>query len=128
MENNDNLRMKLLGKWGRWASTHWGKTLLIALGITLIMGIGASRLKLEMTFYSMMPKGSQQVRDMKKIIENFPSASGIVVVLEAKEKDNRAQAEIAVKKTVDILSRELLKAEFSEYIIRVQGQLDIDFF
>ena len=128
MENNDNLRMKLLGKWGKWASIHWGKTLLIALGITLIMGIGASRLKLEMTFYSMMPKGSQQVRDMKRIIENFPAASSIVVVLEAKEKDDRAQAEIAVKKAVDILSRELLRAEFSEYIIRVQGKLDIDFF
>ena len=128
MENNDNLRMKLLGKWGKWASIHWGKTLLIALGITLIMGIGASRLKLEMTFYSMMPKGSQQVRDMKRIIENFPAASSIVVVLEAKEKDDRAQAEIAVKKAVDILSRELLKSEFSEYIIRVQGKLDIDFF
>ena len=120
--------MKLLGKWGKWASIHWGKTLLIALGITLIMGIGASRLKLEMTFYSMMPKGSQQVRDMKRIIENFPAASSIVVVLEAKEKDDRAQAEIAVKKAVDILSRELLRAEFSEYIIRVQGKLDIDFF
>ena len=128
MENNDNLRMKLLGKWGKWASIHWGKTLLIALGITLIMGIGASRLKLEMTFYSMMPKGSQQVRDMKRIIENFPAASSIVVVLEAKEKDDRAQAEIAVKKAVDILSRELLKSEFSEYIIRVQGKLDTDFF
>ncbi|MBA7480775.1 hypothetical protein ES707_16237 [subsurface metagenome] len=128
MENNDNLRMKLLGKWGKWASIHWGKTLLIALGITLIMGIGASRLKLEMTFYSMMPKGSQQVRDMKRIIENFPVASSIVVVLEAKEKDDRAQAEITVKKAVDILSRELLKSEFSEYIIRVQGKLDIDFF
>ena len=120
--------MKLLGKWGKWASIHWGKTLLIALGITMIMGIGASRLKLEMTFYSMMPKGSQQVRDMKRIIENFPAASSIVVVLEAKEKDDRAQAEIAVKKAVDILSRELLKSEFSEYIIRVQGKLDIDFF
>lgn len=128
MENNDNLRMKLLGKWGRWASTHWGKTLLIALAITLIMGIGASRLKMEMTFYSMMPKGSQQVRDLKKITENFPAASSIVVVLEAKDKSDRAEAEIAVKKAVDILSRELLKSEFSEYIIRVQGKLDIDFF
>jgi len=128
MESSDNLRMKLLGKWGRWASIHWGKTLLIAFGITLIMGIGASRLKMEMTFYSMMPKGSQQVRDLKKIIENFPAASSILVVLEAKEKGDRAQAEIAVKKAVDILSRELLKAEFSEYIIRVQGKLDVDFF
>ncbi len=128
MENNDNLRMKLLGKWGRWAATHWGRALLIALAITLVMGIGASQLKLEMTFYSMMPKGSQQVRDMKKIIENFPAASSIVVVLEAKDKSDRAEAEIAVRKAVDSLSRELLKAEFSEYILRVQGKLDIDFF
>ena len=128
MENNDNLRMKLLGKWGRWASVHWGKTLLLALGITLIMGIGASRLKLEMSFYSMLPEGSQQVRDLKKIIKNFPAASSIVVVLEAKDKSDRVEAEITVKRAVDILSRELLKSEFSEHIIRVQGKLDIDFF
>ncbi len=126
--NEESLRMKFLGKWGRWACVHWAKALLIALGITLIMGIGASRLKMEMTFYSMMPKGSPQVRDMKKIIENFPAASSIVVVLEAKDKSDRALAEITVKKAVDILSMELLKAEFSEHIIRVQGKLDLNFF
>ncbi|MQY76982.1 MAG: hypothetical protein GH155_05055, partial [Spirochaeta sp.] len=128
MENNHNLRMKLLGRWGEWASVHWMKTLLVALGITLIMVIGASMLKMEMTFYSMMPQGSQQVRDLKKIIDNFPAASSIVVVLEAKQKDDRAQSEMAVKKAVDVLSRELLDSEFSQYILRIQGKLDIEFF
>ena len=127
-KNEEMLRMKLLGKWGAWASVHWGKALLIGLAITLFMGIGASRLKLELTFYSMMPKGSPQVRDLKKITENFPAASSIIVVLEAKEKNNRALAEQRVKNAVDVLTEELKKPELSGYITRVQGKLDLDFF
>ena len=42
VRNAETLRMKQHGKWGAWASAHWGKALLIALGITLVMGIGMS--------------------------------------------------------------------------------------
>ena len=75
-----------------------------------------------------MPQGSTQVRDLKKITENFPAASSIIVVLEATEKNNSALAEQRVKNAVDILTEELKKPELSGYITRVQGKLDLDFF
>jgi len=54
------MRMRLLGSWGRWASRNWGKTLFMALAVTLVAGIGVSRLQMELTYYSLLPSGSPQ--------------------------------------------------------------------
>ena len=124
----DSLRMKLLGKWGAWASAHWGKALLISLGITLVMGIGMSMVQMELTFYAMMPEGSRQVRDLKTITEKFPAASGIIVVVEALDKKNKEKAEETVKRAIDVLTEELSNPTYSEYVARVQGKMDMDFF
>ena len=119
---------KMLGRWGEWSSTHWGKTLLIALLITVVMGFGFHFLKLELTYYSMMPRASQKVRDLKEIIENFPAASSIVVILEAKNRQNRKEASNTVKAAVDKLTEELSGPEYSEYIEQVDGKMNLDFF
>ncbi len=55
MEKNLNFREKLLSKWARWSVGNWGKAFLIALLITILLGFGISRLRMEMTFYSMLP-------------------------------------------------------------------------
>ena len=113
---------------GGWSSAHWGKTLLIALFITVVMGFGFHFLKLELTYYSMMPRASQKVRDLKEIIENFPAASSIVVVLEAKNRQNGKEASHTVKAAVDKLTEELSGPEYSEYIEQVDGKMNLDFF
>jgi predicted RND superfamily exporter protein len=124
----ESLRMRLLGKWGAWASVHWAKALLLALVLTAIMAVGMSMVEAEFTFYSIMPEGSPQVRDMKRIIENFPVASSIIVVLEAKEKSDRIQAEHTVTKAVDAICEELSNPAYSKYIARVQGHIDVEFY
>jgi len=124
----DSFRMRVLGRWGAWASVHWVKALLMGAVVTAIMGIGMSRVEAEFTFYSIMPEGSPQVRDMKRITENFPVASSIIVVLEAEEKSDAIRAERAVTHAVDLISAELSKPEYSRYIARVQGKLDVEFF
>ena len=127
-KNEDNFRLRMLARWGAWASAHWGKALLIALGITLVMGIGMSMVQMELTFYAMMPEGSQQVRDLKTITEKFPAASGIIVVVEALDKENKEKAEETVKRAIDVLTDELSSPAYSEYVARVQGKMDMDFF
>jgi predicted RND superfamily exporter protein len=122
----DTRRMRLLGRWGEWACRHWAKALLFALGITLVLGSGISRLKLELSFYSIMPKGSQQVRDLKKITESFPAANSIVAVLEADAKD--PDAEKQVTRAVDALAAEISRPEYAPYVARVQSRLDLEFF
>ncbi len=120
--------VRMLGGWGEWASTHWGKTLLIALLITVILGIGISFLKLELTYYSMMPRASKQVRDLKKIIEEFPAASSIVVVIGAKDTHNKEVAKRTVERAVDDLSKLLSSSKYSKYVAQVDGRMDLSFF
>jgi predicted RND superfamily exporter protein len=120
-------RARLIGAWGTWTARNWGKALLIALAITAALGLGLSRLSLELTYYSMMPKGSVKVRDLKKIIEEFPAASSIVVVLEAGDTSDREQAQQTVTTAVDFLEHELSRPEYAGSITRVQGRLDLDF-
>lgn len=124
----DSFRMRVLGRWGAWASVHWAKALLMGAVVTAIMGVGMSMVEAEFTFYSIMPEGSPQVRDMKRIIENFPVASSIIVVLEAEEKSDPIRAESAVTHAVDLIAAELSRPEYSRYIARVQGKLDVEFF
>ncbi len=128
MQHDDSPRRKLLGAWGKWAAEHWGATLLIAIGITAVMAVGVLRLRMEMTFYSLLPEGSRQVNDLKTIEEQFPVASSIVVVLEAEHRNPADEAERMVKQAVDALSEELGASEYSGFLVRVEGKLHQSFF
>ena len=128
MNSTKSIKTKILEKWGGWAVTHWGGALLIGLGITIITCIGFGFLQMEMTFYSILPRGSKQVENLKSIIENFPLSSAITVVVEAKDKTDKEQAKNAIKKSIDSIVREFEKSEYSEYISDITGKMDIDFF
>lgn len=121
-------RERLLARWGRWSADHWGKTLLIGGVITAILTLGIMQLKLEMTFFSIMPGSSSQVQDFKRIIEEFPYASGITIVLDGRHIDDEDQARDRVKEAIDIITTELKGEEFSPYVAEVTGKLDIDYF
>jgi len=127
-EKDNSIRRKLLGSWGRWAAGHWGLTLLIAVAITAVMAVGAGSLRLEMTFHSLLPEGSKQVKELKKIEKLFPAASSIVVVIEAEQGNPVQAAERTVTRAVDVLTEELSTFVDSGPLVRVQGKLDRDFF
>lgn len=128
MLTENNLRTRILGKWASWSSKYWGRALFILFIITAIMAIGVSILKLEMTIYSMLPNNSTQVEDMKQIMKEFPAASSILAVVDARGIENPVKAERMVKKTVDALTLELSKEKYSDHIVQVYGNYDMDFF
>jgi len=128
VKSKENARERILAAWGSWASRNWGKTLLIALALTLIMIIGVSRLHLEMTFFSVMPGSSTQVQDMKRIMAEFPFASSITVVVDGRMIEDRDKAEQTVKATVDSLVKEFSREEHAEYVADVFGRVDMEFF
>jgi predicted RND superfamily exporter protein len=92
------------------------------------MGFGISLLKMEMTFYSILPNHSHQVRDMKMILEEFPAASSILAVVDARHIVDPLEAEKKVKEAVDSIVRRLSGEEFSDYVVRVTGKTDINAF
>ena len=66
-----------LVRWAFWASNHPGRVFLIVGVVTLIMTLGDSLMELEMTFFSIMPQNSSQVRDLKRITKEYPFASSL---------------------------------------------------
>lgn len=127
-EHKDNFRERILGSWAVWSSQNWGKSFLILLAISIIMGFGISRLKMEMTFYSILPSNSNQVRDMKMILEEFPAASSILVVVDGRGIEDPDEAEEMVKKGIDSIVEKLSEDQFSDYVVRVVGKTDISAF
>jgi predicted RND superfamily exporter protein len=123
-----NLREKILGRWARWSVENWGKALLIVLGLTIAIGYGMTRLRMEMTFYSILPDKSNQVKDLKRIIEEFPSASGILVVVDGRSIQDTPEAERTVKNTIDGLIREYSKEEYEPYVSGTTGRMDMTLF
>ncbi|MBN2533176.1 MAG: MMPL family transporter [Spirochaetales bacterium] len=128
MENRKSIKTVLLEKWGAWAVTHWIKAMAIGIIITVIAIIGFSMLEMEMTFYSILPRGSKQVEDLKNIIENFPLSSAITVVVEPEDKTDREAAIRIIKQSIDALINEFEKPEYKEYINNVSGKADRNFF
>ncbi len=79
------VKKSTLTRWALWAGNHPGKAILIALAVTLILTLGVSKLEMEMTFLSIMPKNSPQVKNLDKIIKEFPFASSLVLVVDGRE-------------------------------------------
>ena len=111
----------ILVKWGVWAVGHRWKTLLIALLITTAAAVGLSFLHLEMTFYSILPRSSVKVDELKRITEDFPSASNIIMVIEGDDP-------IALRSAVDAVINELSDDQYSEIINSVWGRINTEAF
>jgi len=127
MQKN-NWREKTLGRWARWSVENWGKALLIVLGLTIIIGFGMTSLRMEMTFYSILPDKSNQVRDLQKIVEEFPAASGILVVVDGRSVQDPLEAEKTVKRTIDALIKEYSEEQYKPYVSGVTGKMDMTLF
>ncbi len=128
MNQSQNFREKVLSRWAGWSIENWGKALLIALAITVLLGFGISRLRMEMTFYSMLPDKSNQVRDLKNIVENFSYASAVLVVVDGRSIDDPVEAEKTVKQTIDAITLEYSNDLYNPYIASVIGKVDMNLF
>lgn len=123
-----SFRIKLLTGWGRWSLAHWRIALAIVAGITLVMLYGVTLVEPQMTYYSILPQKDTSVQDLKKIINNFPLASGIIAVIDGRNIDDPLEAEKRVKSTIDELEVKMSKGIYSRYVIRAAGKMDLSLF
>ncbi len=124
----ESFRIRVLRAWGRWSTEHWKKTIAIVLGITIVMFYGMSLVDMQMTYYSLLPQKSKNVRDLKRIIRNFPMASGIIAVVYGRGIKDSKEAEQKVKTAIAALSREFKRPQYRKYVIRTMGKNDISLF
>ncbi len=115
-----------MGRLGSFFALNPGKGLWIGIGITVLMMVGISFLKPNLTFFSMMPKGSKQVQNLEKIINEFPMASSVIVVVDGRNAPPE-EAKTRVIQAIDDIQEELKKPEYAEYVQSIYGSLDPDF-
>ncbi len=127
MTGNTTSNEPILTRWARFAARYPGRIFLVALAITIVMGVGMSMLAMEMNFYSIMPQSSSQVRDLKQIIEEFPFASAITVVVDGRNLPP-TESKAAVKATIDEMYDTFTADEYSSAIDGVYGRMETDFF
>ncbi len=115
-----------LTRWAAWAGNHPGRVFLIGLAVTLIMTIGASMMEMEMTFFSIMPENSSQVQDLKRITEEYPFASALVVVVDARALPS-GEAKETVKAVIDDITAVFSSGEYASAVNGVYSTVDADF-
>jgi predicted RND superfamily exporter protein len=113
----------LLGRWAGWAGANPVKVFLMALVITLILGIGAFQMEMEMTFFSIMPQQSTQVQDLKRITNEFPFASSLVVVVDGRGLPADTAKE-TVKSAIDEMASVFSSDEFDSALSGVYSKVD----
>lgn len=119
-EQKNGSRKTFLEKYSELVVKKWKLFLTIGIIITLIAFAGIYFLKLNLTYYSLLPDNSQKVSDLKKISKNFPSASNIFVVIESKNKEYLIKA-------IKEISEELKKSYLIEYVKNVYSKIDTNF-
>ena len=107
-------------KWANWCVVRWKRAIAVALAITIVAAVGLALLRFDLTFYSIMPKNARATIELAEIIESFPSASSIVVVVSATPQ--------TIKAATDDVAVSLLAPEFHDDIVRVDARIDDTFF
>jgi len=112
------MKERLLRKWARFASTHpwWvigGMFILIILSL-----FSAQGLEMDMRWSDMLPEGDPMAEEFERIINEYRSASTILIVVQGEEQE--------IKEFADLIAPEIGKLE--EYVERVDYKLDKEFF
>jgi len=79
------MREKLLLKIAQWHSTHPWRMLLIVLFLTIMFAAFASQLELSTHTSDLLPSGDAKVEQFNKIIDEFSTATSLVVVVQGDE-------------------------------------------
>jgi predicted RND superfamily exporter protein len=79
------MREKILKKLANWHVSHPWRMLLVVFLLTIIFGVFAEHLKLTMRWSDLLPSGDKRTTQFNKIIDEFTSATSLVVLVQGEE-------------------------------------------
>ncbi len=118
------MREFLLKKFAHWHSSYPGRMLLIVCLLTVVFGFFAGHLKLTMRWSDLLPSKDRRTIQFNKIIDEFVSATSLVVVVQGEEG--------RIKDFADALAPRILEVKYSQQdekslFRRVDYKTEIDF-
>jgi predicted RND superfamily exporter protein len=115
------MREKILIKLAQWHASYPWRMLLIVFVLTLLFGAFASQLSVTMRWSDLLPSGDRRTIQFNKIIDEFVSATSLVVVVQGEEEKIKAFA--------DSLAPKILEArdEDKKLFRRVDYKVEVDF-
>ncbi len=96
------MRDKFYNKLATLIARHPGKIIITGFFITVISIILMSQIQMKTNFADMMPENIPQIKEYKQLIDNYASASTIMIAIESEEK-NEAEMKRALLQMVDKL-------------------------
>ena len=97
------MREKILKQIADWHAAHPGRMLAVVLVLTLVFAALAAHLRLTMRWSDLLPAGDERTIQFNRIVDEFASASNLVVVVQGEER--------RMKRFADRLAPLILKIE-----------------
>jgi len=117
------MREKILRALARLHAQHPWKMLLLVLAITIILGAFATQLEQSMRWSDLLPSKSEKTIQYNKVINEFVTATNIIIVVEGEEETIKAYTEVVVPQ----IKLATDPKDGRPYIKRVDYKQDVDF-
>jgi len=117
------MRDKILKSLAKLHALHPWKMLIMVAIITIIMGAFATQLEQSMRWTDLLPTKSEKTIQYNKVINEFVSATNIIIVVEGEEEEIKAYTEAVIpqiKLATDPKDGKL-------YVKRIDYKQDVDF-
>jgi len=118
------MREYLLKKLAHWHSSYPGRMLLIVCLLTIVFGYFAGHLKVTMRWSDLLPSKDRRTIEFNKIIEEFVSATSLVVVVQGEEGRIKEFADTLAPR---ILETTHIQENNQKLFRRVDYKTEIDF-
>lgn len=121
------MRDKILSKLAKLHANHPWRMLFIVVAITVFCIILASGIQITPKWSDMLPKGDKRTIEFDRILDEFVSASSIVIVVQGEESKIKAFADRIVPKLLAPIPVPGKESEKKIYVRRVDYKQEVDF-
>ncbi|MCD6441657.1 MAG: MMPL family transporter [Candidatus Marinimicrobia bacterium] len=121
------MREKILRKLAQLQTNHPRKMLIFVIAVTIICIILASRIQITPKWSDMLPKGDKRTVEFDRILDEFVSASSLIIVVQGEEDKIKAFADAIAPKLLAPIINPKNKTEEKIYVRRVNYKQDVDF-
>jgi len=116
------MRDKILLKLAAWHVTHPVKMLTVVVVLTVILSVLAGKLNINMQMRDLLPSGDPKVDQFNQIIDEFETATSIIVVVQGEEKQIKAFADELAPRVIEVVDTTRNKKNQSE-ILKIKAEI-----